>query len=125
MKGEKDIRNVEVKLSKKEMEAIKLMDIKHLKAKNCAKKMKLNKNEFDPILKSARNKIANKIIDNSFIKITVEEELVDNTLYFTFRCATCGTIYKVTGYEDKVQCPLCLSNKVMSAKEAGFHKISY
>lgn len=122
----KDLKELEVKLKKEEIEAIKLVDIEKIKIKNCAKKMKLSIEEFTQILESGRYKLAKFINEGNIIKILIEEdELIDENIYFTFRCATCGTIYKVTGYEERVECPLCFSNKVMSAEEAGFDKKSY
>lgn len=120
-----DYKTIELKLRKEEIEAIKLVDIEKLKLKNCAKKMKMTVDEFNELLNNARTKLAKNITEGNIIKISIEEEVIDNTLYFTFRCATCGTIYKVTGCEERVQCPLCYSNKVMSAEEAGFDKKSY
>ncbi|MGL5752161.1 MAG: DUF134 domain-containing protein [Paraclostridium sp.] len=121
-----DLKQIEVRLKKEEIEAIKLVDIEKIKIKNCAKKMKISVDEFTQILNSARSKLAKNINEGNIIKIVIqEEEPIDNTLYFTFRCATCGTIYKVTGHEERVICPLCSSNKVMSAEEAGFDKKSY
>ncbi|GAA0863712.1 DUF134 domain-containing protein [Paraclostridium tenue] len=118
-------KQIELKLKKEEIEAIKLVDIERIKIKTCAKKMKMTTEEFNETLNSARTKIAKSIGKDSIIKIILEEEQIDNNLYFTFRCATCGTIYKVTGYEERIACPLCTSNKVMSAEEAGFDKKSY
>ncbi|MRZ78963.1 DUF134 domain-containing protein [Paeniclostridium sordellii] len=125
MTENRDLQKTEVKLSKLELEAIKLVDIEKIKVKKCAKKMKITVDEFEEILNSARTKIAKNILDGNTIKIIVEEEQIDNTLYFTFRCATCGTIYKVTGYEERIHCPLCESNKVMSLEESGFDKKGY
>ncbi|MDU1454920.1 MAG: DUF134 domain-containing protein [Paeniclostridium sordellii] len=125
MTENRDLQKTEVKLSKLELEAIKLVDIEKIKVKKCAKKMKITVDEFEEILNSARTKIAKNILDGNTIKIIVEEEQIDNTLYFTFRCATCGTIYKVTGYEESIHCPLCESNKVMSLEESGFDKKGY
>lgn len=126
MESDKDIYTMELRLSKKEIEAIKLRDIEELKPKLCAKKMNLKMNEFENVLNNARYKIAKEIYYNNCIKIVIEENsLEEDTLYFTFRCAVCGTIYKVNGYEEKIACPLCLSNKVISTKEAGFWKKSY
>lgn len=125
MTENRDLQKTELKLSKLELEAIKLVDIEKIKVKKCAKKMKITVDEFEEILNSARTKIAKNILDGNTIKIIVEEEQIDNTLYFTFRCATCGTIYKVTGYEERIYCPLCESNKVMSLEESGFDKKGY
>lgn len=118
-------QQIEIKLSKKELEAIKLVDIEKIKIKTCAKKMKLTLDEFTEILEGARTEIAKNIDEGNIIKIILEEPQIDNTLYFTFRCATCGTIYKVTGYEERIICPLCESNKVMSLEESGFDEKSY
>lgn len=125
MNGDINLQQIEIKLSKKELEAIKLVDIEKIKTKTCAKKMKLSLDEFTEILESARIKIAKNLDEGNIIKIILEEPQIDNTLYFTFRCATCGTIYKVTGYEERITCPLCESNKVMSLEEAGFDEKSY
>ena len=100
--------------------------MQQIKIKNCARKMKISVDEFNKILNNGRSKLAKYISEGNTITILIEEdEAIDTTLYFTFRCAVCGTIYKVTGYEDKVECPLCFSNKVMTAEEAGFNKKSY
>lgn len=126
MSEQVDLSKFEIRLKKEEIEAIRLVDIEKIKIKNCAKKMKISLDEFNEILNNARTKIANYIYEGNIIEILLEEdEPIDNNTYFTFRCATCGTIYKVTGYEERVECPLCFSNKVMSAEEAGFDKKSY
>lgn len=126
MSEQLDLSKLEIRLKKEEIEAIRLVDIEKMKIKNCAKKMKISVDEFNEILNNARTKIANYIYEGNIIEILLEEdEPIDNNTYFTFRCATCGTIYKVTGFEERVECPLCFSNKVMSAEEAGFDKKSY
>lgn len=126
MSEQLDLSKLEIRLKKEEIEAIRLVDIEKIKIKNCAKKMKISVDEFNEILNNARTKIAKCIYEGNIIKILLEEdEPIDNNIYFTFRCATCGTIYKVTGCEERVECPLCFSNKVMSAEEAGFDKKSY
>ena len=121
-----NLKLVEVKLKKEEIETINLADMQQIKIKNCARKMKISVDEFNKILNNGRSKLAKYISEGNTITILIEEdEPIDTTLYFTFRCAVCGTIYKVTGYEEKVECPLCFSNKVMTAEEAGFNKKSY
>lgn len=126
MSESSNLKQLELRLKKEEIEAIRLVDIEKMKIKNCAKKMKMSVDEFTELLNSARTKLAKSIKEGNIIKVLIEEdEPIDDTLYFTFRCATCGTIYKVTGYEERVECPLCFSNKVMSAEEAGFDKKSY
>lgn len=124
MDEDKQIKLLELSLKEEEIEAIKLVDIKKLKIKSCAKKMKISTQKFKEILESGREKIAKTLENGNTVKILIEEdEPIDNTLYLIFRCATCGTIYKVTGYEEKIACPLCFSSKVMSLEESGLLKV--
>ncbi|WP_373600881.1 DUF134 domain-containing protein [Paraclostridium bifermentans] len=126
MKNDNTTCKSEIRLTKNEIEAIKLVDIDNLKIKNCAKKMNLSVDDFEKLLKSARYKIAKEMYDKNIINIIEEKEQpTDDTLYIFFRCAVCGTIYKLTGKEESVQCPMCLSNKIMDVKEAGFCKKNY
>ncbi|MFR4764741.1 MAG: DUF134 domain-containing protein [Paraclostridium sordellii] len=74
MTENRDLQKTELKLSKLELEAIKLVDIEKIKVKKCAKKMKITVDEFEEILNSARTKIAKNILDGNTIKIIVEEE---------------------------------------------------
>lgn len=123
MKNDNTICKSEIRLTKNEIEAIKLVDIDNLKIKSCAKKMNLSMDKFEELLKNARYKIAKEIYDKNIINIIEEKDQpIDNTLYIFFRCAVCGTIYKLTGQEETVQCPMCFSNKIMDVKEAGFYK---
>lgn len=126
MKNDNITYKSELRLTKNEIEAIKLVDIDNLKVKNCAKKMNLSVDKFEELLKTGRHKIAKEIYDKNVINVIEEKDQpADNTLYILFRCAVCGTIYKLTGQEDTVQCPMCLSNKIMGVKEAGFCKKNY
>ncbi|MEG2787794.1 MAG: DUF134 domain-containing protein, partial [Romboutsia sp.] len=79
MNGDINLQQIEIKLSKKELEAIKLVDIEKIKTKTCAKKMKLSLDEFTEILESARIKIAKNLDEGNIIKIILEEPQIDNT----------------------------------------------
>ncbi len=59
----------EVILEKDELEAILLADKENLSHEKAAKKMKISRATFGRILKSARNKIADGIINGKAIKI--------------------------------------------------------
>ncbi len=123
MKNDSTICKSEIRFTKNEIEAIKLVDIDNLNIKSCAKKMNLNKDKFEELLNNARKKIAKEIYDKNIInRIEEKDEPIDNTIYIFFRCAVCGTVYKLTGQEEKVKCPMCFSNKIMDVKEAGFYK---
>ena len=51
MTENRDLQKTEVKLSKLELEAIKLVDIEKIKVKKCAKKMKITVDEFEEIIR--------------------------------------------------------------------------
>lgn len=56
-------------LEKDELEAIKLADLENLKHEDAAEKMKVSRATFGRILKNARKKLANSIINGKAIKI--------------------------------------------------------
>ncbi|MCR8744146.1 DUF134 domain-containing protein [Romboutsia lituseburensis] len=115
--SEKSIRMTPI-----EIEAIKLIDIDNLKNKKCARKLKVSTDEFSNLVLSARKKMATSIIEN--IPIIIDEYLPEKkiTTICKFRCAVCGEIYTVNYLNNKIACPLCNSNKIMTNKEAGFCK---
>jgi len=59
----------EVLLSKEELEAVKLKDFDGLDQMAAAKKMKTSQSTFQRILSSARNKIAQAIINGDALRI--------------------------------------------------------
>lgn len=116
----------EVKLTKEEMEAINLKDVKGYTKRECSKRMGISGNNFQNLIEEARKKISIALIEGKSIKITVEEEVEEEDLHDVkackFRCAICGYIYYVNYEYQDIVCPKCNSTKVMSSEEAGFSK---
>lgn len=116
----------EVKLTKEEMEAINLKDVKGYTKRECSKRMGISGKNFQNLIEEARKKISIALIEGKSIKITVEEEVEEEDLYDVkackFRCAICGYIYYVNYEYQDIVCPKCNSTKVMSSEEAGFSK---
>ena len=64
------MRNLDViELSREEVEALRLKNIKELNQIECAKKMKTSQSTFQRILSSAYKKISNALINGNAIKI--------------------------------------------------------
>ena len=116
----------EVKLTKEEMEAINLRDVKGYTKRECSKRMEISGKNFQNLIEEARKKISIALIEGKSIKITVEEEVEEEDLHDVkackFRCAICGYIYYVNYEYQDIVCPKCNSTKVMSSEEAGFSK---
>ena len=115
----------EVKLTKEEMEAINLKDVKGYTKRECSKRMGISGKNFQNLIEEARKKISIALIEGKSIKITVEEveeKDLHDVKACKFRCATCGYIYYVNYEYQDIVCPKCNSTKVMSSEEAGFCK---
>ena len=59
----------EVDLAKDELEALRLCDLKELDQREAAKKMKISQSTLQRILKKARKKVAEALIEGKAIKI--------------------------------------------------------
>jgi predicted DNA-binding protein (UPF0251 family) len=62
----------EVVLNADELESVRLADYKKLSHENAAAKMKISRATFGRIVHSARNKIANAILNGKAIKVSEE-----------------------------------------------------
>lgn len=67
--GKRIIELEEIILTMPEFEAIRLIDLKEIPQEKAAQKMEISQPTLSRILKSARNKIANAIINGKAIKI--------------------------------------------------------
>ncbi len=63
----------EVDLAKDELEALRLCDLKRLDQKTAAQKMKISQSTLQRILKKARKKVAEALIEGKAIKIEKEK----------------------------------------------------
>ena len=116
----------EIKLTKEEMEAINLKDVKGYTKRECSKKMGISRKNFQILIEEARKKISRALIEGKSIKLILEEEVEEEDLHDVkackFRCAICGYIYYVNYEYQDIVCPKCNSRKVMSSEDAGFSK---
>lgn len=119
---EKTLSKKSINLNLIEIEAIKLSDIENLKNKECARKLKISVDEFNTMIINARKKTAIAAIEG--IPINIVDNSLDEKIMTVckFRCAVCGEIYTINYLDNKIICPLCHSNKIMTNKEAGFCK---
>lgn len=115
---------MKVELTTIELKALELKNISKFNDKKCASIMDIDIKEYNNILNNAREKITKALIykyEISIIDISINEQIKCNTLC-KFRCAVCGQIYKIDYTREYIKCPLCLSSKIMTNKEAGFLK---
>ena len=107
------------KLSKKEIQVLKLKDLENLSDEDCCEKIDLNFIEYEDLLIRTRRKIVNSVLDNKKIiydkydLYDLEDEIEDELNICFFRCAVCGTLYKINYTSDSIICPLCNSSEVM------------
>ncbi|MBO3443059.1 DUF134 domain-containing protein [Clostridium sp. CCUG 7971] len=123
---EKDLKGIEI--NPLELKALTLKDVKDLNDKNSSKEMNISSKEFEGLLKSARKKITEALINGTSIIVKDEKEIRPEdiiTTLCTFRCATCGSIYTINYEKEDIICPICFSTKVMTSEEAGFIKNQY
>mgnify|MGYP000982340356 CR=1 FL=1 len=66
----------EILLNLDEFEAINLIDLKDISQENAAEKMKISQSTLSRILKSARSKISDSIINGKAIKIPQENQKI-------------------------------------------------
>ena len=108
----------EVRLSMEEAEALRLKDLEGLEQEQGAEKMNVSRPTFQRVLASARQKIADALLNGKAIKI---EGGNFEIAYHRFRCQS--------GHEWEVEtlttispalCPTCSSSDVQPVLPAGF-----
>jgi predicted DNA-binding protein (UPF0251 family) len=93
----------EVVLTVEEFESIRLKDLEGLEQEECAEKMAVSRPTFHRVLTSARQKVANALVDGAAIRITGGNfELVQHRL----RCRRCGQKWEDSICRRTV-CPKC------------------
>lgn len=124
--NEENLEGIEI--SPVELKALKLKNLKNLNDKNCAKEMNITVKDFNQIIKLAREKLTNALVNGKAIIVKDEKEINQEDIVTTickFRCAICGNIYTINYEKEEIICPLCLSKEVMSSEDAGFIKKEY
>ncbi len=98
-----------VELSMDELEAIKLKDLAGLSQEECARKMSISRPTFHRILKDARRKIADALINGKAIKLDERVKVIDAR---RFRCRNCMHEFTIPHGERVINhvCPSCGSD---------------
>jgi len=103
----------EVCLSVEEAEAIRLKDLEGLEQEECAQRMRISRPTFHRVLESARNKLADALINGKAIKI---EGGSFEMAMRRFRCGNDGhewnVPFDVIVAPSPVACPQCNSPNV-------------
>jgi predicted DNA-binding protein (UPF0251 family) len=102
-----------VRLSLEEVESIRLKDLERLEQEVCAQQMRISRPTFHRILESAREKLADALINGKAIQIEGGNYELAQRL---FRCGNDGHEWSVP-FEAMAQklplsCPKCLSGNV-------------
>lgn len=95
----------EIILNDDEVEAIRLADLDGLFHEDAAIKMKVSRATFGRVLHSARNKIADSILNGKAIKIS--ESLKQMNIRSGSRCNKCGNSFRKRNTANQNFCSNC------------------
>ncbi len=109
----------EVSLTVEEFEAMRLKDLEGLSQEACAQKMDISRQTFQLIIDSARQKIAEALLEGKAIAIRGGHY---TTRQCQFVCETCGKVYEIESDGDHKICPECGSTAVKCMKKTNFCK---
>jgi len=109
-----------VALSVEELEAIRLKDLEGLQQEECAERMRISRPTFHRVLESARQKVADALINGEAIRIEGGNFALASQ---RFRCRLDGHEWRVP-FEEVVSglplaCPRCDSPSVLPVQPAG------
>lgn len=90
-----------------ELESIRLIDLENLEQEECASNMRISRGTFQRILNSARNKIAESLINGKKIVIEGGNYQINECLY---TCKKCNSNYNEYNLAD---CPKCHSSEYL------------
>lgn len=115
--SEKDVDEIPKNILKlEELEAIRLKDLEKLEQSDCAEKMEVSRPTFQRILLSAREKIADSLVNSKIIHIE-GGNFTQNIC--PVKCMDCGKEW-MESYENmdsikhgEYACPICSSKRVI------------
>jgi len=108
IKGKGKIKQT-IKLSLEELEVIRLIDLEELDQEQGAFSMGVSRGTLQRILNSARNKIANFLVNGSNMIVESGEENIRECLYL---CKSCNSVYSMddkNNNQNIQMCPNCNS----------------
>ncbi|MFZ5650566.1 MAG: DUF134 domain-containing protein [Bacillota bacterium] len=107
----------EVNLTVEELEAIRLKDLMGLEQEACAERMGVSRPTYHRILTSARQKVAEALINGRAIKVEGGNFQV---VIRRFRCQRCGHQWEeVCGQRTETNCSTCGNEEVLRINSDG------
>lgn len=111
----------EVNLNREELEAIKLCDLEGLGQIESAKKLQISQSTFFRILRSARKKIAQALINGEAIRVKGGKFIMNKR---KFRCEDCKNEWEEERGTGKrgmdMKCPKCGSENCHRVDQSGY-----
>jgi predicted DNA-binding protein (UPF0251 family) len=102
-----------VRLSLEELESIRLKDLEGLEQQECARQMRVSRPTFHRVLQSAREKLADALINGKAIQIEGGNFELAQRL---FRCGNDGHEWNVSfetiAQKVPLSCPVCFSGNI-------------
>ncbi|KYC46375.1 MAG: hypothetical protein APG12_01393 [Candidatus Methanofastidiosum methylothiophilum] len=102
-----------IRLTFEELEAIRLKDLLGLEQTEASEKMGVSQPTFHRILKEARNKVSDALVNSKAIEIFGGDYEMGND---QLRCLGCGNSWEteVTCHRDQIKCPKCNSSNIIN-----------
>lgn len=101
----------EVNLTMDEFESVRLADLEGMYQDDAAKKMNISRQTFGNIVKSARKKIAEALVNGKAIKI--DGGIYQMERMKKFKCSECEYKWEIAyGMGRPPECPKCQSNNI-------------
>lgn len=103
-----------IQLTFEELEAIRLKDLLGLEQTEASEKMGVSQPTFHRILKEARAKVSDALVNSKAIEIYGGDYTMANR---QFICLTCHNVWEISdsSKEEKIVCPKCKGNLVKDA----------
>jgi predicted DNA-binding protein (UPF0251 family) len=100
-----------IRLTFEELEAIRLKDLIGLEQTEASEKMGVSQPTFHRILKEARNKVSDALVNSKAIEIFGGDYEMGNN---QFRCINCGHFWETDtdSKEEVIRCPKCNGTNV-------------
>lgn len=111
----------DVRLSVEEAEAIRLKDLDELEQEQCAERMNISRTTFQRVLGSARQKVADALLNGKTIRI---EGGNFEMAAHRFRCAEgheWNVPFETMATEPPQSCPACNTTIIMPIQPAAVH----
>jgi predicted DNA-binding protein (UPF0251 family) len=106
----------EIVLKIDELEAIRLADLEGMYQERAAEQMNVSRQTFGRIVSSARNKVAQALVQGSSLRIEGGE--IEMAEQRTFVCFECGHDWKLSfGTGRPAECPKCHSTSIRRAEK--------